>query len=143
MKLSTLEIFYQKKEYIRDLRIAYMLGCYRLSHQAATHSVGFCFCFIFWIYKICCGWVVNFLCDLLWSLRIFFMDCCLWFYSRWVAVVICNWEQGCWDGSPVVATDLLVPSHCFYFFFLFKGFMGLFVLELCLFLIYVKGLVDL
>jgi hypothetical protein len=52
-------------EYIRDLRIAYILGCYRLSHQATTHSVGFCFCFIFWIYKICCGWVVNFLCDLL------------------------------------------------------------------------------
>jgi hypothetical protein len=54
------------------------------------------------------------------------MGCCLGFYSRWVAVVICWWAMGCCGASLVVSTDLHSPS--IFFFFLVKGFVGLFVI---------------
>ena len=98
------------------------------------------------------------------------MDCCFGFYFRcvtcclwWVFVpvshgllfgilfqvgrgLICRWVTGCCSGSPVVVTNLHSPRFFFLFFifcliFLVKGFVGLFVLELYLFLIYINGFV--
>jgi hypothetical protein len=44
---------------------------WRLIKRRPTHEI-FVFVFCFWIYQICCGWVVNFLCNLLWIAKIFF-----------------------------------------------------------------------
>ena len=135
------------------------------SSDPHTHQI-----FFFWIYHICYGWVVNFLCDLLWIVRIFLWivvlgfifdawrvvcggflfqwvtGCCLGFYSKWVA----GWFAGGW-WVAAVGLQWLSPIYTllgfFFLFFIFcliflvKGFVGLFVLELYLFLIYINGFV--